>query len=198
MNYQTSAIWFYKPFWLVVTALSILLLAATGFSAGFGSLLLAGLVYPVLVSLRIHRLRETGKVFSIEESSEWLVYVNGIPVREQRSILSNPCFTSTNQTRQFFTRAFLLKLAMQVFCIGILVNQAISGSVTAINAAAAGIILLALLYPLWRTLCALSALRAQTLQFETVVAQSGKIGFQGFFSHASSRKSALEALLAIA
>lgn len=198
MNYQTSALWFYKPFWLVVTALSILLLAVTGFSAGFGYLLLAGLVYPVLVSLRIHRLQETGKIFSVEESSEWMVYVNGIPVREQRSILSNPCFTSTNQTRQFFTRAFLLKLVMQIFCIGVLVNQVLSGPVTALNAIAAGIILLALLYPLWRTLRALFALHTQALQFETVVAQSGKVGFQGFFSRTSSRESALDVLLAIA
>lgn len=196
MNYQTSALWFYKPLYLIVTLFAILG-TLFGFSAILGYLLLIGLVFPIVVSMRIHRLNESGNALTIKENSEWLVYVQGIPVREQRSILSNPCFVSPQRTRQFFLRGFVVRLAIQVTCLVVLYQQFQATPFETLSASIAGVSLLALLYVLSRSLISLRQLIKGQFSMETVTSPMGSVWYQGFFSGGDARKAGLEQLLSI-
>ena len=196
MNYQTTSLWFYKPLYLVLASLA-LTGALFGFSSMLGYLLLAGLVFPVVVSMRIHRLNESGTAMTIKENSEWLVYMHGIPVREQRAVLGNPCFLSPQRTRQFFLRGFIARLAIQASCLTFLYQQFQAQPVTPLSAVVAGISLLALLYVLSRSLLALTQLLSGQFHTETVTSPTGSIWYQGFFSHGNVRSAGLEKLLSI-
>lgn len=196
MNYQTSGLWFYKPLYLVLGSLA-LIATLFGFSSMLGYLLLTGLIFPVLVSMRIHLLNESGSALTIKENSEWMVYVHGLPVREQRSTLSNPCFLSPQRTRQFFLRGFIVRLAIQLTCLVILYQQFLASPITALSASIAGVSLLALLYVSARTLLSLTGLLNGRFLVETVTSPTGSIWYQGFFAHGEQRCTGLEQLLSI-
>lgn len=196
MNYQTSALLFYKPLYLVLGSLAIIG-TLFGYSSVLGYLLLAGLVFPVVVSMRIHRLNESGTALTIKENSEWLVYVHGLPVREQRAILGNPCFLSPRRTRQFFLRGFLARLAIQVACLVMLYQQFQAHDLTTLSVAIAGISLLALLFVFSRTLLALRQLLTDSFRTEIVTSPTGSVWYQGFFSRGEARSAGLERLLSI-
>ena len=196
MNYQASAFWFYKPLYLIVGSLAFVS-TVFGFAAVAGYLLLAGLVFPVVVSMRIHRLNEAGTVLTITENSEWLVYVQGIPVREQRSILKNPCFLSPQRTRQFFLRGFFIRLAIQVLCLVMLYQQFQAQPVTLFNALLAGISLLALLYVFGRSLIALKQLLSGQFTAEEMTSPTGSVWYQGYFVRGNTRHAGLEELISI-
>ena len=91
MNYQVAPFWIYSGK-LAFFILSGVVSAFYGIGAFMGYLLFNGLVWQVVVSLRLHRLKEKGLISRDNDISRWLVYVNGIPVREDRAILKNPCF----------------------------------------------------------------------------------------------------------
>lgn len=196
MNYQTSALWFYKPLYLVVSFLAILGMLF-GFSAVLGYLLLAGIVFPLVVSMRIHRLNESGSALTIKENSEWLVYVQGIPVREQRSVLSNPCFISPQRTRQFFLRGFIARLAIQIACLIMLYQQFQATPVTTLSILIATVSLLALLYVFSRTLLSVKQLVSGQFSAEAVTSPTGSVWYQGYFSHGNAHDAGLEKLLSI-
>ena len=196
MNYQTSGLLFYKPLYLVLGSLAIIS-TLFGYSSVLGYLLLAGLVFPVMVSMRIHRLNESGAALTIKENSEWLVYVHGLPVREQRAILGNPCFLSPQRTRQFFLRGFLARLAIQVTCLVMLYQQFQAHDLTTLSVSIAGISLFALLYVFSRTLLALTQLLRGQFRTEIVTSPTGSVWYQGFFSRGDTRSAGLEQLLSI-
>lgn len=100
MNYQTSALWFYKPLYYLITLLS-LGFTFFGLSSPLFYIMMAGLMLPIVVSMHLHNLSEAGRAWLIKDRSDWIVYVNGIPVEEQRSSLNNPCFASVAQLKQF-------------------------------------------------------------------------------------------------
>ncbi|MTD40635.1 hypothetical protein GIX45_18790 [Erwinia sp. CPCC 100877] len=113
MNYQTTSLFFYSGK-IFLGALLCLSLVYWDVTAPVFYLLMTGIVFPVAISLRLHTLAERGVMFHPKVSSEWMVYVHGIPVRETRSVLSNPGSFSPEKLRAFFIRAFGIKCCMQL------------------------------------------------------------------------------------
>lgn len=147
--------------------------------------------------MRIHLLNESGTALTIKENSEWLVYVHGIPVREQRALLSNPCFHSPERVRQFFLRGFIARLAIQAGCLVMLYQQFQEQPVTTLSASIACLSLLVLLYVFGRSLLALTQLLRGEFHAETITSPTGSIWYQGFFSRGDARSAGLEKLLSI-
>ncbi|MFC0226991.1 hypothetical protein [Serratia aquatilis] len=122
MNYQVAPFWFYsgKVFLLVFFAVGLALLGITALIF-YG--LLFGVFFPVIISMRLHRLKEKSLVAIPKEMSQWTVYVQGIPVQETRSSLTNPCFAIQEHLRTFFMRAFISKFIIQAIALLMLVVQ---------------------------------------------------------------------------
>lgn len=196
MNYQTSELWFYKPLYLVMCSMAIIG-ALFGYASVLIYLLLAGLIFPVVVSMRIHLLNESGTVLTIKEHSEWLVYVHGLPVREQRSALGNPCFLSPQRARLFFLRGFITRLVIQLACLAMLYQQFQAQNLTTLSISIAGTSLLALLYVFSRSLLALTQVLRGQFRTDIVTSPTGSIWYQFFFSHGNARSAGLERLLSI-
>ncbi|WP_247719187.1 hypothetical protein [Morganella morganii] len=101
MNYQVVPYWLYSG----RAAFFILLAVLTGFS-GMNAFLLwllfYGIVWQLVVSLRLHTLKEKGLVSRSHDISHWIVYVYSIPVKEERAILKNPCFALEQNMKDFF------------------------------------------------------------------------------------------------
>lgn len=86
MNYQVVPFWIYSG----RVAFFILLAVLTGFwgmNAFLLYLLFHGIVWQLVVSLRLHTLKEKGLVSRSHDISHWIVYVYSIPVKEERAIL---------------------------------------------------------------------------------------------------------------
>ncbi|HHC5224496.1 hypothetical protein M5R23_18625 [Citrobacter freundii] len=102
MNYQIFPLFFMR-----ITALLFFLLAVGLSFIGISSLItyfvLIGIVFPVIVSMHLHRLNEAGTALTLTENTQWMVYIHGFPAQEQRSVLKNPCFFSQARLRQFLS-----------------------------------------------------------------------------------------------
>lgn len=122
MNYQMAPFWFYSGR-LVLLVLLAVGLAFFGVTALVFYGLLAGLMIPVVVSMRLHQLAEKSLVVIPKERSQWTIYVHGIPVQETRNTLTNPCFAIADHLRTFFLRAFIIKLLLQVGALMLLISQ---------------------------------------------------------------------------
>lgn len=86
------------------SCLFILLAVLTGFwgmNAFLLYLLFHGIVWQLVVSLRLHTLKEKGLVSRSHDISHWIVYVYSIPVKEERAILKNPCFALEQNMKDF-------------------------------------------------------------------------------------------------
>nr|WP_260441521.1 hypothetical protein [Serratia fonticola] len=122
MNYQMAPFWFYSGKWVLLVLMAVGL-AFFGITAPVFYGLLVGLVIPVVISMRLHQLVEKNLVVIPKELSHWTVYVQGIPVQETRSSLTNPCFAIPEHLRAFFLRAFILKFSVQAGVLLILFMQ---------------------------------------------------------------------------
>jgi len=122
MNYQLFSPFFTKVIMLLIALLCIVL-ASFGISAPFCYIVFIGIIFPVAISMRIHRLNETGTALTLTESSHWIVYIHGFPAEEQREVLKNPCFWSTERVKQFFLRGLAGKVILQLACLALLVNE---------------------------------------------------------------------------
>lgn len=122
MNYQMAPFWFYSGK-LVLLVLLAVGLAFVGVTALIFYGLLAGVVMPVVISMRLHQLVEKCLVVIPKDLSRWTVYVHGIPVQETRNTLTNPCFAIAEHLRTFFLRAFIIKLLLQVGALMLLISQ---------------------------------------------------------------------------
>ncbi|MBB1200159.1 hypothetical protein EGM70_07630 [Enterobacteriaceae bacterium 89] len=196
MNYQTSALWFYHPFYFLAF---LLCLACTflGFSSPIFYMLIAGLVLPVIVSMRLHTLSESGNAWLMKERSDWQVYVNGIPVQEQRSTLSNPCFTSPQRLQQFYLRAFICKLVIQLAALIMLLNQGKEAAWLSIEGLAEGIIFCALVLIIVSTVRTLRMISAQQWQIQAITSTAGSHWYQAFFVGRKQAQSALGRLCSL-
>lgn len=194
MEYQTSALWFYKPLPLLAVVVS-LGLSFIGFSAGLGYMLLIGFFWPVLIAMYLHRQKETMKVWSPQENSEWLVYVNAIAVREQRSLLTNPGFASPVSARRFFLIGFLLRLLLQVSCLLLAVWQFIAAPLELYSVAGSLVLLSPLIAAALRT--GQRLMRVDELQFAAIPRPDGKIGYQAQWVLAGETLPALKPLLSL-
>ena len=73
MNYQLFSPFFTKVIMLLIALLCIVL-ASFGISAPFFYIVFIGIVFPVAISMRIHRLNETGTALTLTESSHWSLH----------------------------------------------------------------------------------------------------------------------------
>ncbi|OZS74274.1 hypothetical protein CHI95_12055 [Providencia rettgeri] len=117
MNYQVA------PFWIYSSKLACFIMFSVFFAffsvSGFILYLFTiGVVWAVVVSFKIHGMKEKGIVLKNSDTSDWMVYVNGIPVQERRQTLSNPCFATIQHAKSFFSIAFIIRALIQIiFCI---------------------------------------------------------------------------------
>lgn len=195
MNYQVAPFWIYSGK-LAFFILSGVVSAFYGIGAFMGYLLFNGLVWQVVVALRLHRLKEKGLISRDNDISRWLVYVNGIPVREDRAILKNPCFALKPETGPFFLRLFLLKGFIQCAFIILLFTQLAQHS-SSIFSTGAGLLTAVILgISLSKTIYHLSALVKKTVITEQLQSESGSLWYQLYFRTKKTEKvPALDQLL---
>ncbi len=193
MNYQTTAFPLYSPLYILL-GVFCLALAFFGFPAPFLYGLLMGIVFPVLVSMRLHTLSEKGQATLLSEVSNWKVYMQGIPLEEQRSSLKNPCFRTPERLQQFFWRGFIARLLLQLMALALLIHQMqeIEWTSYVVIAAVAAFILL--LLPVYHTLTTLRGMRAGAWTLQRVEAANG---YQAFFQEKMRVRTALDALLSL-
>lgn len=144
MNYQV-----FPLFTRTITLLFFLIgfaFCLFGISALLTYSIVVGLFFPVGISMRLHRLNETGLALTLTEDTRWITYIHGFPAKEQRDVIKNPCFWSTERTRQFFLRCFASKMILQAACIAILACDVLSSEGDAVTAILALLALLFLLY----------------------------------------------------
>lgn len=194
MNYQVTSLYFYSIKNLLWVGFC-LALSFFGSKAPFAFVLITGVIFPVFISIRLHTLTEQGAVLSNKQAHEWLVYVNGIPVRETRHHLANPFFYSKRRASQFFLRAFLVRAALQTGIIGWMLFEWPSYEMF-ISYGGVVLALLVMFYSLIRTLCNLYNIYKDRWQVEQFTAPSESEWFRAFVTWRNKRQGALENLLA--
>ncbi|RUT65596.1 hypothetical protein CKG00_03620 [Morganella morganii] len=199
MNYQIV------PFWIYSGRVAFFILPAvlTGFcgmNAFLLYLLFHGIVWQLVVSLRLHALKEKGLVSRSHNISHWIVYVYSIPVKEERAILKNPCFALEQNMKDFFFRLLILKSFIQLGFIALLFVQYIRTdadlfSLTTLFAVLSAIIMIVTLY---RTGLLIRVLSANAFYTEKLQSESGSVWYQlCFISHRSEKTAGLDKLLAL-
>ncbi|MCX9108011.1 hypothetical protein OKT22_03060 [Providencia rettgeri] len=117
MNYQVAQFWIYsgKLACFIVISVFFAFFSVSGFML---YLFTVGIVWAVVVSFKIHGMKEKGIILKNSDVSDWMVYVNGIPVQERRQTLSNPCFATIQHAKSFFSIAFIIRALIQIiFCV---------------------------------------------------------------------------------
>ncbi|MCU6174617.1 hypothetical protein [Citrobacter cronae] len=175
MNYQVFPLFFMRIatllFFFIAVGFHFL-----GISALISYFFLVGVAFPVAISMRLHRLNESGLALTLTENSQWITYIHGFPAQEQRSVLKNPCFFSRERLRQFFIAGFTGKLCMQIVCIAILMRDYTNGG----NALAALFALIFLIAFATRNISWLYRIITNKWQCEALTTDTGSIWYQGF------------------
>ncbi|MFD1091818.1 hypothetical protein [Providencia vermicola] len=195
MNYQVAPLWINsaKLACLIVISLFLAFFSVSGFIV---YLLVIGVVWAVVVSFKIHGLKEKGIILKNSDVSDWMIYIQGIPVEEKRQSLANPCFAILSQGQSFFSKAFILRGLIQAFfCVYIFqqiyfVNN-IYVQVFALMFEAY------ILYSLWNTIQNFIAMKQNKIITEELVAPSGSHWYRLSFMKKEKRIPALESLFAI-
>ncbi|CNL80413.1 hypothetical protein [Yersinia aleksiciae] len=173
MNYQSSNMLVYSARFAIIAAIC-LLVSFFGLNVAIFYVLILGLVYGLWVSLSLHRLAEKGFVYLIAEKTQWTVYVQGIPVRETRSSLKNPCFISVARLVSFFSRFLIIKVLIQAALVYLALQQTFHLSLTLnpyllMALRAIGVVIICILiYKVWLSMKTLLALRRSEWLFEEV------------------------------
>ncbi|EPL6455907.1 MULTISPECIES: hypothetical protein [Providencia] len=195
MNYQVAPFWINSGKLACIIVISLVL----GFFSvsGFIIYLLAiGVVWAVAVSFKIHGMKEKGVVLKNSDISDWMVYIQGIPVEEKRQSLANPCFAILQQGQSFFGKAFILRALIQaVFCVYILQQIYFVGNIYVQIFAL--MFVAYILYSLWNTLKNYIAIKQNKIIAEELVAPSGSHWYRLSFEKKEKRIPALESLFAI-
>ncbi|MGG4662285.1 hypothetical protein [Providencia vermicola] len=195
MNYQVAPLWINsaKLACLIVISLFLAFFSVSGFIV---YLLVIGVVWAVVVSFKIHALKEKGIILKNSDVSDWMIYIQGIPVEEKRQSLANPCFAILQQGQSFFSKALILRGLIQAFfCVYIFqqiyfVNN-IYVQVFALMFEAY------ILYSLWNTIQNFIAMKQNKIITEELVAPSGSHWYRLSFMKKEKRIPALESLFAI-
>ncbi|AOR57365.1 hypothetical protein [Pectobacterium parmentieri] len=195
MNYQSTSLFIYttRIFFAICLCGA---LAVAGISAPVFYLLAMKLAYPVILSLRLHRLSEKGIAFLPKEKSEWMVYVHGIPVRETRTSLTNPYFFSAESIRTFSLRAYIGKLLVQICAVILLVQQTITVNWPWLYL---GVVVAALwfAYAIAMTIIELVSIMRDRWFIEKLVSPSQSEWFGGYIDFRGYRVTVLERLLSL-
>ena len=196
MNYQVV------PFWLYSAKLAALIVI--GFVLTFFSItsfilymIVIGGVWAVFISLKIHGMKEKGLILKNSDVSNWLVYINGIPVREQRKVLTNPCFAVCQNAQVFLRNAFIVKLIIQILFCGYLLMQILS--IDNIYGQALGLCVgIYIALSLWQSIQAITEIQKEQLVIEELVSPSGSHWYRVYFTRKNSADlPALDRLLAL-
>ncbi|UXY09635.1 hypothetical protein N7922_17445 [Kosakonia sp. ML.JS2a] len=193
MNYQNTALLIYAPLYVLFVVIGFGL-AFMGLSAPIFYGLCMGLIFPVVISMRLHTLSESGQALLLKETTHWTVYVQGIPVQETRSSLKNPCFSTPQRLQQFCMRTLIARLALQVASVALLAQQASANPLSIGYGVAALVALIILLVPLNRTVLLLRKMYNGEWTLQQV---EGVEGYQAFFIDKKGAHTALDTLLAI-
>lgn len=188
MNYQVV------PFWLYSGRIAFLVLCA--FVLGFLDmnafafyLLFMGIAWQLFISLNIHSMKEKYLILKDSDIANWLVYINGIPVKETRKELKNPSFAIEKDAVNFFLWRFMAKGMIQLFFIILLIYQYISSHGSAIlGIKIISIILLAfvilfLCYSLFNTIKNMIFIKQGKQVIETLVSPSSSQWHQVHFTY---------------
>lgn len=178
MNYQVF------PIFTRITTLLFFLFSFISCFFGISALLtycvLVGLFFPISISMRLHRLNETGIALTLTENTQWITYIHGFPAQEQRAVLKNPCFWSTERIQQFFIRCFVGKMVLQGSCIAILAYEFQSFKGSEVSVILALLALLYLLYMSAKSAHMLYLVATNQWQCESLTTSRGSIWYQGF------------------
>ena len=185
----------YQPFSPFFTRLSHLLLFVVcvgflfcGLSAPFCYFILSGLFFPIVVSMRLHRLNESGSALTLTENTQWIAYIHGFPAQEQRAVLKNPCFYSVDRLRQFFIRCTVGKIALTLAGLGILAHEFMYPKSDPVPLTLACVVLLGLLYAMGKHFYLLYLLINNRWESELLTTRTGSIWYQGFITTKRGRE----------
>ena len=173
MNYQSANMLIFSAK-IAVIAMLCLLVSFFGLTAPIFYLLILGLVFSVWVSIALHHQTENGFVNLITDKAQWITYVQGIPVRETRSSLKNPCFINVARLSSFFTRFLIIKMLIQLALIYLALQQTLHLTTTLSPYLLLALRIIAvvmaciLIQRLWLTVKTLLALRRSEWVFEEV------------------------------
>ncbi|WP_272674443.1 MULTISPECIES: hypothetical protein [unclassified Providencia] len=195
MNYQVA------PFWIYSSKLACFIMFSVFFAffsvSGFILYLFTiGVVWAVVVSFKIHGMKEKGIVLKNSDTYDWMVYVNGIPVQERRQTLSNPCFATIQHAKSFFSIAFIIRALIQIiFCIYLFwqIEKLDNIYVLLLSLIATFYII----YSLWKSIQSVITLQQNKIISEEIIAPSGSHWYRVFFEQKEKLFPALDNLFAI-
>ncbi|CFR22177.1 hypothetical protein [Yersinia frederiksenii] len=151
-----------------------MLVAFFGLTASIFYLLILGLVFSIWVSIALHHQTEKGFAHLITDKTQWMTYVQGIPVRETRSSLKNPCFITVARLSSFFTLFLIIKMLIQLALIYLALQQTLHLTITLspyllLALRIIGVVMACILIQrVWLTVKTLLALRRSEWVFEEV------------------------------
>lgn len=195
MNYQVA------PFWINSGKLACLIvislfLAFFSVSTFIAYLLVIGVGWAVLVSFKIHAMKEKGVILKNSDTSDWKVYIQGIPVEEKRQTLANPCFATLQHAQSFFSNAFMIRVLIQViFCSYILWQIWGLDNINVQILTLIGVVYLG--YTLWVSIQRYITLKQGNLIIEELTAPSGSLWYRVYFKEKEKLFPALDGLFAI-
>ncbi|MGG4607301.1 hypothetical protein [Providencia sp. Me31A] len=195
MNYQIAPFWINsgKLACLIVISLFLGFFSVSGF---IFYLLAIGVGWAVVVSFRIHALKEKGLILKNSDISDWMVYIQGIPVEEKRQSLANPCFAILQHGQSFFSNALILKAIIQaIFSVYILQQIYFVDNiyVQILALISVGYVL----NSLWSTLKNYNAVKRNKIITEELIAPSGSHWYRLSFARKEKLFPALDSLFAI-
>ncbi|BEV70833.1 hypothetical protein THUN1379_03150 [Paludibacterium sp. THUN1379] len=99
---------------VVALCLVVVISLMFGMKAVFFGLFCIGMLHPVWLSMRMQDLVNAGQAISDPAIIKQLVYVQGIPVRENRSTLHNAFFTSPDTMQKELSRFSSTRFALYI------------------------------------------------------------------------------------
>ncbi|HGN1704780.1 TPA: hypothetical protein ACKRTE_000595 [Providencia rettgeri] len=195
MNYQVAPFWINsgKLACLIVISLFLGFFSVSGF---IFYLLAIGVAWAVVVSFRIHAMKEKGLILKNSDVSDWMIYIQGIPVEEKRQSLANPCFAILQHGQSFFSKTLILKAIIQVAC-SIYILQQIYFVDNIYVQVLALISIIYVLNSLWNTIKNYIAIKRNEIITEELIAPSGSHWYRLFFVKKEKLFPALDSLFAI-
>lgn len=195
MNYQVAQFWIYsgKLACFIVISVFFAFFSVSGFML---YLFTVGIVWAVVVSFKIHGMKEKGIILKNSDVSDWMVYVNGIPVQERRQTLSNPCFATIQHAKSFFSIAFIIRALIQIiFCVYLFwqIEKLDNIFVLLFGLIATSYIV----YSLWQSIQSVIILQQNKIISEELIAPSGSRWYRVFFKQKEKLFPALDNLFII-
>ncbi|MEY0694790.1 hypothetical protein AB7378_13625 [Providencia rettgeri] len=195
MNYQVAPFWIYsgKLACFIVISVFFAFFSVSGFML---YLFTVGIVWAVVVSFKIHEMKEKGIILKNSDVSDWMVYVNGIPVQERRQTLSNPCFATIQHAKSFFSIAFIIRALIQIiFCVYLFwqIEKLDNIFVLLFGLIATSYIV----YSLWQSIQSVIILQQNKIISEELIAPSGSRWYRVFFKQKEKLFPALDNLFII-